>query len=307
MTPCIAPADASTSHDASRLLAVLAGLKSVAVALSGGVDSAVVACAAQRALGSQALAFTGDSPSVARNDIDHACQIASLLGIRHELVPTQEFDFPAYVANDGARCYHCKSTLYDTAGQHMVRWGTSYILSGANLDDLGDYRPGLQAAAERQIRHPLVEAGLGKDRVRALARLWGLPIWDKPASPCLSSRLAPGVQATPERVARVESGELFLRDLGYPVCRVRVHAGELARVEIPAESIPAFIHNDHLTPVSVRLKELGFQFVTLDMEGFRTGNLNILVPLGIRTSYAKNRPVGMNDLSQPDPPQGVNS
>jgi uncharacterized protein len=140
--------------------------------LSGGVDSAVVAAAAHLALGSRALAFTGDSPSVARAEILHAIEIALLIGIRHELMPTQEFDSASYVANDGSRCYHCKSTLYDTALPNMKDWGVEFLVSGANLDDLGDYRPGLQAAAERLVKHPLVEAGLNKDRVRGLARYY---------------------------------------------------------------------------------------------------------------------------------------
>lgn len=278
-------AKAMIQGDQAALVEIIRQMGSVAVALSGGVDSAVVAAAAFQALGDKAFAFTGDSASVARAEIDHALQVASQIGIRHELVPTKEFDSPQYVANDGSRCYHCKSTLYDTAAKQITRWGVNFLASGANLDDLGDYRPGLQAAAERQVRHPLVEAGLNKSRVRALARHYGLPIWDKPASPCLSSRIAPGVEATPERVARVEKAELFLRSLGHPVCRVRVHAEELARIELPTESLAAFAASGDLQRTTDKLLELGFRFVTLDLNGFQSGSLNTLVPLGIRAKF----------------------
>jgi len=153
------------------------------------------------------------------------------------------------------------------------------ICSGANLDDRGDYRPGLKAAAEHAVRHPLQEAGFTKADVRALARAWGLPTWDKPASPCLSSRLAPGVQVTPERTNRVEAAELYLRSLGLRECRVRLHEGELARVEVPAAELARLADPVHREGLVRRLKELGFQYVTLDLEGFRSGSLNALVSL----------------------------
>jgi len=271
-------------------------MESVAVGLSGGVDSAVVAAAAHRALATSAMAFTGDSPSVARTELEHARSIASMIGIRHEVVATGEFNSPAYVANDGSRCYHCKSTLYDAAGSRMTGWGVNYLASGANLDDLGDYRPGLQAAAERRVRHPLVEAGLNKARVRDLARHYGLPIWDKPASPCLSSRIAPGIQATPERVARVEAAEAFLRSLGYPICRVRVHAEEMARVELPLDELPGFLSEGHHGPVAEKLLQLGFRFVTVDLSGFQSGSLNSLVPLGIRAKFQPKLPYSPSEV-----------
>jgi pyridinium-3,5-biscarboxylic acid mononucleotide sulfurtransferase len=282
---------------ADALEQVLGSLGSVAVALSGGVDSAVVAAAAHRALKAQAMAFTGDSPSVARAELQIAMETAALIGIRHAVVPTGEFNSPAYVANDGSRCYHCKSTLYDAAITHMTGWGVEWVASGANLDDLGDYRPGLQAAAERKVRHPLVEAGLNKTQVRQLARHYGLPIWDKPASPCLSSRIAPGIQATPERVARVESAEAFLRSLGYPVCRVRVHADELARVELPVHELPGFLNAGHHEALTDKLLALGFRFVTIDLRGFKSGSLNSLIPLGIRSKF---------QTMQENPPSEVN-
>ncbi|HEX4592136.1 MAG TPA: ATP-dependent sacrificial sulfur transferase LarE, partial [Gemmataceae bacterium] len=187
-----------------RLLATLRGLGRVAVAFSGGVDSGVVAKAAQLALGEQAIAVTADSPSVARAELADARRIAAEIGIRHIVVGTSEFDDPNYLRNDGARCYFCKSELYTRIEKLLPELGNPIVCSGANLDDMGDYRPGLTAAAEHGIRHPLQEAGCTKADVRALARHWGLDVWDKPAAPCLSSRLAPGVAVTTERTGRVE-------------------------------------------------------------------------------------------------------
>lgn len=270
-----------------RLLAVLTDMGSVAVALSGGVDSAVVAKAAYLALGDRAVAFTADSPSVARRDVDSARTVALAIGIRHEVLNTQEFQQPAYRANDGSRCYHCKSELYLQVAMRLEAFGLNTVCSGANRDDLGDYRPGLTAAAERGVRHPLIEAGLGKSEVRMLAKQWNLAVWDRPASPCLSSRLAPGVEATPERVQRVEAAESFLHTLGYSDCRVRVHSGELARVELPASEMNAFFLAGHATSVCEKLLALGFRFATIDMAGLKSGGFNELVPLEIRARFSR--------------------
>jgi len=283
MTP--GPTDIATKAD--RLLAVLRSFgDGVAVAFSGGIDSTVVAKAAALALGDRAVAVTADSPSVARAELADARRLAALIGIRHEVIRTAEFDNPDYQRNDGSRCYHCKSELYDEILARLSDLGVGAVCSGANLDDEGDYRPGLVAAAERRVRHPLQEAGFTKAEVRALARAWGLPTWDKPASPCLSSRLAPGLAVTPERTARVEQAEAYLKGLGLWDCRVRLHEGDLARIEVPVAEVARLAEPDVRDRLARRFRELGFRYVTLDLEGFRSGSLNDLVALDVRRQYS---------------------
>lgn len=274
---CSAPPSLAEKRD--RLLALLRSMQRVAVAFSGGIDSTVVAQAAFLALGEGAAAVTADSPSVPRAEIEAAIGLAKRIGIAHRLVPTEEFDDPDYLRNDGARCYFCKDELYSKVETLLPELGASAICSGANLDDLGDYRPGLKAAAKHRVRHPLQEAGFTKADVRELAREWGLPTWDKPASPCLSSRLAPGLPVTKERTAMVEAAEAFLHELGIRECRVRLHEGDLARIEVPVAELNRLASPDVRTELTRRFRELGFRFVSLDLEGFRSGSLNELVPL----------------------------
>jgi uncharacterized protein len=273
-----------------RLLDVLRGLGGAAVAFSGGIDSTVVAQAAYLALGDRAVAVTADSPSVARAELADARRLAERIGIRHRIVATEEFADPDYVRNDGSRCYFCKSELYGRIETLLPELGVAVVCSGANLDDQGDYRPGLKAAAEHHVRHPLQEAGFTKADVRALALAWDLPTWDKPASPCLSSRLAPGVEVSRERTARVEAAEEYLRALGYRECRVRLHEGELARIEVPAAELARLADPAVRDGLARRFRELGFRFVTLDLEGFRSGSLNTLVSLEHKRLFSTPTP-----------------
>jgi uncharacterized protein len=265
------------------LLDLLRAMHRVVIAFSGGIDSTVVAKAAHLALGDNAVAVTADSASVPRAEIAEAKQLAQRIGIQHRLVSTSEFVNPDYVKNDGSRCYHCKTELYSQIETLLPSLGSEIICSGANLDDRGDYRPGLIAAAEHQVRHPLQEAGFTKADVRALAQMWDLPTWDKPASPCLSSRIAPGVEATAERTARVEAAEAYLKTLGYREFRVRLHEGELARIEVPPSGLAQLVDSQVCDDLVRYLKSLGFRYVTLDLEGFRSGNLNELISLEVRT------------------------
>jgi uncharacterized protein len=216
--------------------------------------------------------------------------MAQQIGIRHVVVDTHEFDRSDYLKNDGSRCYHCKTELYSVIERLMPELGASVAVSGANLDDLGDYRPGLIAAAEHSIRHPLQEAEFTKADVRALARFWNIPTWDKPAAPCLSSRLAPGLTVTIERTARVEAAEAFLHSLGLRECRVRYHEGDLARVEVPAGEIARIATDEIRSALSREFHRLGFKFVTLDLDGFRSGSLNDLVSLELKTRYRPTAP-----------------
>jgi uncharacterized protein len=280
---CVLSPELSLKRD--RLLAILRELSRVAVAFSGGIDSTVVAKAAHMALGENAIAVTADSPSVARAELEEAQKLARQIGIRHLIVRTQEFDDPDYLRNDGGRCYFCKSELYSRIEELLPELGVQVICSGANLDDAGDYRPGLKAASEHFVRHPLQEAGFTKADVRLLARVWGLSTWDKPASPCLSSRLVPGLQVTPERTRRVEDAEAFLKQQGLRECRVRMHEGELARIEVPLAELARLAEPCLRRELAQRLRQLGFRFITLDLEGFRSGNLNELVDVEIKQRF----------------------
>ncbi len=262
-----------------KLLGLIRGYGTCAVAFSGGVDSAVVAKAAQLALGDAAVAVTGTSASLAAGELDDARKLARKIGIRHEVIETDEFSNPDYLRNAADRCYHCKTELYTEIDGMAERLGVDVILNGANVDDLGDYRPGMKAAGEHRVASPLAECGLDKAAVRALARHWQLPIWDKPATPCLSSRIAYGEEVTPERLAMIDQAERFLRDWGLGTLRVRYHKGDVARLEVPLDALTRLTAPEMREAVVGRLKQLGFKYVTLDLEGFRSGSLNALVDI----------------------------
>lgn len=265
------------------LLARLSSLRSCAVAFSAGVDSTVLAKAAALALGDSAVAVTGVSSSMAAGECKEAEELAQLIGIRHRIVATQEFAQPDYLRNAPDRCYHCKTELYTQLERLLPELAVEVIVSGANADDLGDYRPGLKAAGEHAVIHPLAEVGLTKAEVRELAREWNLPIWDKPATPCLSSRIAYGEEVTRERLQMIDSAEQFLRSSGLATVRVRYHRGDLARLEVPVDALAKLVSPEFRTGLVARLRELGFKFVALDLEGFRSGSLNQLVELSIES------------------------
>lgn len=272
------PLDAALAAKRDRLLETLAGYGSCAVAMSAGVDSTVVAKAAQLALGDRAIAITGRSASLASGELEAAERLAALIGIRHQVIDTAEFEKDEYRRNEPDRCFHCKTELYTQMEGLAERLGVAVIANGANLDDRGDYRPGMTAAAEHHVRSPLIDCGFTKADVRGLAADWGLPIWDKPASPCLSSRVAYGEQVTEERVAMIDQAEQHLRSLGLREVRVRYHKGDLARLEVPAEAIARLAQPDVRAALAARLKQIGFKYITLDLEGFRSGSLNEVLP-----------------------------
>ena len=252
----------------------LSRLGSVVVAYSGGVDSSCLAAASHERLGERSLAVTAVSPSMARRELDAARALAVRFGWQHRIVGTHEFDREDYVRNDADRCYWCKTELFEVL-EPIARARNATVLVGTNLDDLGDHRPGGIAARERGVEAPFVDAGLTKADVRALAAAQGLPTADKPASPCLSSRVAYGLRVTPERLRRIDRAEDRLLDLGFTIMRVRDH-GDLARVEVPAEDIQrAAEARDEIVK---ELRGLGWKYVTLDLGGFRSGSMNEVLP-----------------------------
>jgi uncharacterized protein len=293
--------DAALAQKRDRLLAILRSCGRVAVAFSGGVDSAVVAKAAQVACGDNAVAVTAVSASLASGEREAAEQLARQIGIRHRVIETQEFENPDYLKNAPDRCYFCKTELYTRLERLLVPVGESLgidtglefdvLVNGANLDDKGDYRPGMKAAREHAVRSPLIEADFTKADVRQLAAHWDLPVWDKPATPCLSSRIAYGLSVTPERVRRVDEAETYLRqEFGLREFRVRHEAGDLARIEVPLSELERLIAPAARQAITQRLGQLGFKFVTLDLDGFRSGSMNAVVP--IESLIGLKRPAG---------------
>ena len=254
------------------LVRTLSSLECVIVAYSGGVDSAYLACVASRTLGERAWAVTAESPSYPEHHRALAVRIAQEFGLRHEIVQTGELEVPEYRANPANRCYYCKHELYT----HLSRIAAdrrAVVVDGNNADDRGDYRPGRQAAREFGVRSPLDEVDLGKDEIRELSRRAGLPTWDEPASACLSSRIPYHTEVTDEKLRVIERAERALRGLGFRVFRVR-HHDELARVEIGRDEMRRALEPELSDAIVRELKAVGYRYVTLDLQGYRTGSLN---------------------------------
>jgi pyridinium-3,5-biscarboxylic acid mononucleotide sulfurtransferase len=257
--------------------AELRRLGRVLIAYSGGTDSAYLAWAAHQALDADMLAVIADSPSLARFQLNDAIGFAREQGIPIEVIRTDEFSRPEYVRNDGSRCFHCKDELFTVMEQFATAHDFQAIAYGVNRDDQGDFRPGQAAAARHRVGTPLLNAGLSKDDIRQLAREAGLRVWDKPASACLSSRIEYGRSVTPEALSTVERGEDALRELGFRQFRVR-HHGDIARIEIARDEMQRALTSEMAAEFTRIFKALGFKFVTLDLEGFRSGSMNALLP-----------------------------
>ncbi len=259
-----------------KLLSLLASMRRVIVAYSGGTDSAYLAWASNRALGQDAVAITADSASLPESHKRDAEAFARACGFRHEYIETREFDNPEYVKNDPNRCFHCKDELFTELETVALERGIEHIIYGVNVDDLGDYRPGQRAAKLHSVKAPLVDAGLTKAEIRELSRLANLSTWDRPASACLSSRIPYGTPATVENVKTVERGEEAIRALGFRQFRVRFH-GELVRIEVAKDELPGALTPEMAQRFVEIFKPLGFHYVTIDLEGYRQGSLNAVL------------------------------
>lgn len=259
------------------LFANLKAMEHVLVAYSGGTDSAYLAWAAHEALGEAAVAVTADSASIPESHKRDAAEFARRFGIRHEVIPTFEFENPDYAANNADRCFHCKDELFRRMEEIAPRFEGAVIVYGVNTDDLGDYRPGQGAAKLHEVKAPLVDAGLSKAEIRELSRMAGLPTWDRPAAACLSSRVPYGTPVTAETIKKIEDAEERVRALGFRQFRVRYH-GEMARIEIERSEMAAALTLPMCDRLHEAVRAAGFQYVTLDLKGYRQGSLNEVLP-----------------------------
>jgi len=255
------------------LRGIFAPMTNVIVAFSGGVDSTFVLKVAQDAIGERVLALTTTSPTMPDQDRQSAIEMARLIGARHVLIESNELEVEGYAQNPLNRCYLCKSNLFTVCEAKARELGIAEIVDGVNLDDLNDYRPGIQAAEQRRVRHPLVEAAMTKAEIREASRALGLPTWDRPASPCLSSRFPYGTTITLEGLQKVEAGETLLHAMGFRVARVRYH-GDVARLEVETSELPRLLDASTREIVDREFKKIGFRFVAVDLKGFRSGSLN---------------------------------
>ncbi len=261
--------DAKLDH----LREIFSPMPSVIVAFSGGVDSTFVLKVAHDTIGDRVLALTTTSPTMPDEDRQSALAMAHHVGARHLVLESNELEIPGYASNPINRCYLCKHNLFTVCEAKAADLGINEIVDGLNLDDLNDYRPGMQAASEKRVRHPLVEAILSKAEIRELSRALNLPTWDRPASPCLSSRFPYGTTITPEGLTRVAAGEHLLHAMGFRVARVRFH-GDLARIEVEQQELARIFERDNRDYLDREFKKIGFRFVTIDLKGFRSGSLN---------------------------------
>lgn len=265
-----------------RMREILRSLERVAVAFSAGVDSTFVLKVAIDTLGPEnVVAVTGDSDSLARAEFEEASRLAREMGAEHVVIRTGEFENPDYLANPANRCYYCKTELYKRLEPFVAERGLRAVVNGINAEDYNDWRPGIQAAREHNVRAPCAEAGMTKQDIRILSNRLGLPTFDKPAMPCLASRVQYGEEITPEKLRQIERSEAFLRSLDFRECRVR-HHGNLARVELPAADLDRALSPETRTSIDAALREFGYTYVTIDLRGFRSGSMNEVIAFGKR-------------------------